>query len=153
MAITDQSSQLAKRRAQHWIAGFANGSFLFLVFQRFWSWFSQFGGNIDMSVVEFAGLTNTDTVLEAAACTLYALAFTKPTTVATFVKGTDNATTCATNGSQDLSIKMNTVGEHCIFFPKGLTLTAGWTMRSNTTATGSTTTATADVVTGFGIFA
>lgn len=153
MAITDQPANLVKRRANHWIQGFANGSFLTLVFQRFWSWFAQFGGNIDMAVVEFAGLSNTDTVLEAAACTLYALAFTKPTTVAAFVKGTDNATTCTTNGGQDLTLKLNTVGESCIFWPKGLTLSAGWTMRSNTTATGSTTTATADQPIGFGIFA
>jgi hypothetical protein len=156
MAITPatQISLLAKRRGNNWIQGFG-GAFSMLIMQRFWSWQAQFLGNPDMVVVEFAGLSNTDQALATAAGTLWAIIINAPTSVAGWFKGTDNASTCSTNGSQDISIKLdaaNVPAETLLLYGRGLILANGFTVRGNTTATGNTTIATANAPVGFCLF-
>lgn len=147
MAATTQISLLAKRRAQHWIDGFG-GAFSNLIFQRFWSWQSQFLGNIDLQTVEFGPLTTTNVVINGASCTLYAVIVNKPTAVLNVLKMTNNATTCTTNGGQDISISGNTIGEYVLLFGKGYTLSTGLTIQCNTTPTGSSAPSTADQPSG-----
>lgn len=138
MSLSTQTSVLAKRRAGNWITNFSK-SFTALAFgQAFWPWMAQFGGGIDLQVVEFAALTNTDVVIANAACHLYAICLQKATATKTVFKGTDNATTCTTNGGQDFSVTLNAIGDAILFLPKGFACANGFTVQGNTTATGST---------------
>jgi hypothetical protein len=150
MSINTQASVLAKRRAGSWIAGFGK-AFAKLILDRWWSYQSQFFGNIDLQVVEFAALSSTDVVLAGFAQTLYAIVLTKATATAAFFKATNNATTCTTNGGQDISIRLNKAAECLVLFGAGLTLSTGLTVQGNTTATGATGSA-ADGPSGFVIF-
>jgi hypothetical protein len=149
MSLSTQVSVLAKRRANNWIAGFG-GAFSNLLALSFWSWCSQFLGNIDMQTVEFSQ-PNTEDVLLAGAGNLYALWLTKPTATLSVFKLTDNATTASTNGSQQLSISLNAIGECFIAFSKGFALANGATIITNTSATGSSS-STTDAPSGVAIF-
>jgi hypothetical protein len=54
-------------------------------------------------------------------------------------KAGDSATTCPTDGTGVLDVKMNAIGETVLLFPNKLTMASGFTLRCNTTATGNTT--------------
>jgi hypothetical protein len=147
MALSTQVSVLAKRRASNWVSGFGR-AFSKIVLDRFWSWQAQFLGNIDLQVVEFGALDNTDVVIANAACTLYAVVILKPTAVLSVWKGTNNASTGSTNGAQDFSISQNKIGEQVFLCGAGHTLSSGLTIRASTTATGATPPNTADKPSG-----
>lgn len=135
MALSTQSNVLAKQRAFHYNFKPATQGFLRWLF----SWFSQFAGNPDLQVVEFAALTNGNTVLADAACKLYGVFLSKDTATASWFKGADSATTAATDGSAEISQKTSGAGgEFCLIYPEGLALANGLTVCGNTTATGST---------------
>jgi hypothetical protein len=143
MALSTQSAPLAKRRAGNYISAFGK-SFSRLVFTTFWSWIAQMNGSPDLQVVEFGALDNTDVVVADAACSIYAIVIKKPTATAGNFKAGDSATTCPTDGSGVLGIKGNKAGEQVLFFPQKLTMASGFTIRANTTATGSASPVTAD---------
>lgn len=147
MALSTQVSVLAKRSANNWISGFGR-AFSKIVMDRFWSWQSQFLGNIDLQVVKFGALDNTDVVIADAACTLYAVIIYKPTAVLSVWKGTNNATTCTTNGGQDFSVSQDKIGEQLLLCGNGYSNSAGFTIRCNTTATGATSPNAADKPSG-----
>lgn len=138
MSLSTQNAPLAKRRAANWISAFG-GPFSQGALKWFWSYIAQFKGSPAMQVVEFEALSNTDQVLANAACTLYLIVLRKTTATATWSKFTDNATTGATNGSQEISIKGATIGETVLVYPQPLAMANGLTARGNTTATGNTT--------------
>jgi hypothetical protein len=145
MALSTQDPILAKRRFFHAVALDAAVQAIAVAF---FSWINQQGGKPDLQVKEFDNLTNTDTVIADAACKVYAIVLKKGTTTAAFFKGTDHASTGATDGTQQISLRQNSVKVDILVFPKGLPMAAGLTLRSNTTGTGNTTSAAGDGASG-----
>lgn len=136
MALAVQSSLLAKRRVMSYANGLKPGvvGLLSWLFQ----YFSQFKGNPDLLFVPFDGI-GSNTVIAAEALKLYAIVLTKVTATASYFKGTNNATTAATNGSQDLTLLLSGAGNStALIFPDGLSLDTGLTIIANTTTTGNT---------------
>lgn len=142
MALNTQDPVLAKRRFFHSVvasgsaaAGGDGATYKMAI--EFFSWLMQQGGRPNLQVVEITALTNTDQVIANAACKLYALILKKLTATATFSKGTDHASTCSTDGTQDFSLKMADTYAHQVWWPRGRACASGWTMQGNTTGTGS----------------
>lgn len=105
---------------------------------------------IDGNVNASDGDNTADQVLANAACKLYVLYLKKSGSTATWFKATDHATTAATNGTQDISLKITTSGEERVsFYPDGYAFANGITVTEDTTATGSTLTLAANKVDGF----
>lgn len=148
MALSVQSSLLAKRRAMSYANGLKPGvvGLISWLFQ----YFSQFKGNPDLLFVPFSGI-GSNTVIAAEACKLYAIVLQKVTATASYFKGTNNATTAATNGSQDLTVLLSGAGNStALIYPDGLSLSTGLTIIANTTTTGSVSSG-ADAPTGFAL--
>lgn len=135
MSLSTQDLVLAKRRFFHAVN---LDTATRLLSMAFFSWIAQQGGKPDLQVVEFGPLSNTDVVIADAANKLYAIILHKLTTTASYTKGTDHATTCSTDGTQDFSLKLADTNTHAVFFPKGRANANGWTMQGNTTGTGAT---------------
>lgn len=149
MSLATQASPLAKRRAMNFITAISAKAFGRLILTAFFTGIQQFLGAPDLLVAEFSGLNNTDVVVAGEACSVYAIFMKVPTAVTGFFKGTNHATTCATNGSQDVSVLTNKIGETILLFPNKLAMSAGFTIRGNTTATGNTDPNAADKIKGF----
>lgn len=135
MALSTQDIVLAKRRFFHTVN---LDVALKALAQALFSFLAQQGGKPDLQVVEFGPLSGTDVVIANVACSLYAIIVHKTTATASYTKGTDHATTCSTDGTQDFSLKIADTKYHGAFFPRGRACAAGWTMQGNTTGTGST---------------
>ena len=115
-------------------------------------------GNIDLQLVNIDGNSMssdggaTQQVVCNGACTLYVIYLKKVGSVANWFKLTDNATTCTTNGGQDLSLRTTTAAdEKLLTWPIGFTMVNGITLDENTTATGATETLKANQQSGFAI--
>lgn len=146
--MANQDIVLAKRRFFHAVSlDVATRSLSMALF----SFLAQQGGHPDLSVVEITALTNTDQVIAAVPCTLYAMILHKATATASYTKATDHATTCSTDGTQDVSLKLADTNYHALIFPKGRAFANGITMQGNTTGTGSTGSA-ANGATGVALF-
>lgn len=131
MALSTQASNLAKQRALHY--DFKPKVRLFL--RQAFSYWAQFTSKPDLQVVEFASLTNTDAVIADSPCRVYGIWSYKPVTGTAYIKGTNNATTCSTDGTQDVTILTNGAKTAALLiYPDGLSCSAGFTMRGNTTA-------------------
>lgn len=134
MAISTQDIVFAKRRFFHAVnLDVATKGLAMALF----SWLAQQGGKPDLQVVEYGPLSNTDVVIADAACSIRAIIVHKTTATASYTKGTNHATTCSTDGTQDVSLKVADTKYHGLFFPNGLAMSAGFTMQGNTTGTGS----------------
>lgn len=139
MAIATQAAVLAWQRASH----FPSDPGVQFQLETLKSYLAAQGGNPDLQVVEFDHLTGTDVVIADAACKVYAIVLVKTTATAATFKGTDNATTgSATAGN--VTLTQNSIGEAAQTFPSGLPMANGLTLISNTTASGSTTSAAGD---------
>lgn len=114
-------------------------------------------GNPDLQYVAIDGAVNASDsgntasqVLADTACTLYAIYLKKAGSTAVFFKATNHASTATTDGTEDLSYKITTLGEEDLFlFPTGRAFATGLTVTEDTTATGSTLTLNANRVDGF----
>lgn len=111
-------------------------------------WLMQQGARPDLQVVEFDHLTNTDTVIADAACKIRAIVLRKTTATTAWFKATDHNTTGATNGSQTISHRLDAIGVSLLAYPAGLAMATGFTLRSNTTATGATDSGAGDGAAG-----
>lgn len=111
--------------------------------------------NPDLQFVSFAGLESADKVVANVPCTLFALYFKKPTssTVDSWLKGSDHATTAAADG--DIAFKCLGTGgggrEYCPIFGDGLPFGTGLTLGAHTTVSGNSKSLVADAPTGFAI--
>lgn len=115
---------------------------------------------IDGNVSASDGTATASVVLADSPCRLYALYLKKNGSVATWFKGSNHATTAATDGTQvitehDANNDTVPVGmtknEICRVFTNGKSLSAGLTITQNTSATGSTLTLAANRFDGFAI--
>ena len=113
------------------------------------------GKNPQLQFVPFSGASmasdsgNADVVLCSGACTLYATYLNKVGSVETIYKGSNNATTAATDGTQDHAIAATVAGDVFAIYPKGRALSAGLTVAEDTTRTGATRTLAANAMSGF----
>lgn len=114
---------------------------------EFFSFLAQQGGIPDLQVVEFGPLTGTTAVIADAACKIYAIVARKLTTTAASFKGTDHATTGSSTAFA-VGLTQTTIKTDSMYFPKGLPMAAGFSILSNTTMAGSTTSAAGDGAAG-----
>lgn len=137
MSLTTQDPVLARRRFFHAVNLDVGTKELG---RALFSFLMQQGSPVrpSLQVVEFGPLSSTDVVIADAPCTLYALVLHKTTATASFTKATDHATTCSTDGTQDVSLKLADTNYHLLAFPRGRAFAAGITMQGNTTGTGGT---------------
>lgn len=117
-------------------------------------------GNPQLQFLSINGLTNSSDsgntvsqILVAGACTLYALYLKKAAgATAAWFKGSNSATTAATDGTQVIAEHSATASEE-IFrsYITGKALSGGLTVTEDTTATGATLTLLANRFDGFAI--
>lgn len=105
--------------------------------------------NIDGSFSSSDGGNNASQVLCDAACTLYAVFLRKRGSTETILKGSNNATTAATDGTQDLAFAQTVAGTELVVYPDGRAMSAGLTVTENTTRTAGTLTLLANRIDGF----
>lgn len=144
MSLTLLSIVLGKRRFLNAVAVQSRAP-LYSTAIAFFEWLAQQGGRPDLQVTEFGPLTGTSVVLSDSPCRVYGIFMHKGTVTASWFKGTDNATTAASNGSQDVSLRMGSTSSSqrtddtaALVFPYGLRMVNGFTVRADTTGTGST---------------
>ena len=106
---------------------------------------------IDGTVNSSDGGNTVSQILVAGACTLYAIYLFKKGSTETIFKGSNNATTAATDGTQDLAIAATVAGDVFEVYPDGRALSTGLTVTEDTTRTGSTLTLLANQMSGFAI--
>lgn len=105
--------------------------------------------NIDGAVHSSDGTATVSQVLVDAACTLYAVFLRKRGSTETVLKASNNATTAATDGTQDLAFALTAAGTELIVYPDGRAFSTGLTVTEDTTRTGSTLTLAANRIDGF----
>lgn len=135
MALSLQDIVLAKRRFFHAVA---LSPATRMQTMALFSFLAQSKGSPQLQVVEFPALSSTDVVIANAACKLYAVVLHKATATATFFKATDHATTCSTDGTQDISLRLAAIQHTVLITASGKAFTNGITCQGSTTGTGAT---------------
>jgi hypothetical protein len=163
MSLTTQSANLVRQKAYISVYGNATGTssntnspFNYYAFKALFLHLAMNKGNPDLFYKNIDGTysasdggNNASQILVDAACTLYAVFLRKVGSVETIVKGTNHASTAATDGTQDLAFALTVAGSETIVYPDGRALSTGLTVTENTTRTGSTLTLKANRVDGF----
>ncbi len=106
----------------------------------------------DLQFVPFDQTSNADTVIANVACKLYAVVTKKAagSTVASWLKLSDHATTAAAGGDLGFPIVAGDNNEHVVFCDfDGVSLANGLTLAAHTSLAGSTDSLDADAQTGF----
>lgn len=115
------------------------------------------GQNPQLQFVGISGATfasdsgNTTQVVADSPCTLYGFYFKKTGSTETIFKASNNATTAATDGTQDIAIAQTVAGDVVLVYPTGRAMSAGITVVENTTRTGSTKNLLANRMDGFAL--
>lgn len=152
MSLSVQNIVLAKRRYFNAATGIIGDAATYGLAVAFFSWLSQQGGNPELQVAEFGPLTGTTTVIADAPCKVYAIMLKKLTTTAASFKGTDHASTGSSTafavGQTQAAIASNIPRTDNLLYPKGLPMALGFSILSNTTMAGNTTSAAGDGATG-----
>ena len=137
MALSLQDPVQGKRRFFHAVA-VSGSAAVNTIAINFFTWLmTQVVPTPQLQTVEFSALSSTSVVIANVACHLYVVVLSKPTTTAGYFKGSDNATT-ASSSAPEVSLRQNAVETDVLLFPKGLALTEGFAIRSDTTASGGT---------------
>lgn len=139
---------LAKRRYFNATSGTIGDAAAHQFAVAFFSWLAQQGGTPNLQVVEFGPLIGTTTVIADAPCKVYAILLKKATTTAASFKGTDHATTGSSTafavGLTQAAPATGVARTDNLLFPKGLPMANGFSILSNTTMAGNTTSAAGD---------
>lgn len=114
--------------------------------------------NPDLQLLPIDGLINSSDsgntvsqVLMAGAITLFAIYLVKKGSTETIFKYSNNATTAATDGTQEGAIAATVAGDVFVIYPDGRALSTGLTVTEDTTRTGSTLTLAANQMSGFAL--
>src|ERR1035437_5815526 len=83
--------------------------------------------------------------------TSYGISRKKEASTETVFKASNNATTAASNGTQDLAIAATEAGDVFVIYPDGRAMSTGFTVTEQTTRTGSTQELLANQMNGFAI--
>jgi hypothetical protein len=144
MALSTQAQVLAYRRLGQWVSGQTERASTSQLLQALKSYISQNLGDIDLEVKPFTFLTGTDTVIANVACKIYAIVLRKATAAAAYFKGSDHATVSSST-APEIELRQNTADkEDILIFPDGLAMANGFTVSSDTTSDGNTTSAAGD---------
>jgi hypothetical protein len=149
MALSTQEPLLVRQKAR----GHTRKPSVQGALKQFFSYLNQHKGDPNLQLVAFADLTSaTGVVIADVACKLYALYLKKPagSTVAAFVKLTDDAVTVSTDSAQYV-VKLPTADEVVLVFHDGVALATGAVIGSYTTVNGATGSVAADQPDGFAI--
>lgn len=161
MALTTQSAGLVRQKAYNAVYGngtttLPNSPFNFYAVKALFLHLAAnkanpdlFYKNIDGALNSSDGGNTVSQVLVDAACTLYAVFLRKRGSTETVFKASNNATTAATDGTQDLAFALTVAGTELIVYPDGRALSTGLTVTEDTTRTGSTLTLLANRIDGF----
>ena len=106
---------------------------------------------IDGTVNSSDGGNTVSQILANVGCTLYAIYLFKKGATETVLKGSNSATTAATDGTQDFAIAATVAGDVFEMWPDGRALSSGLTVTQDTTRTGTTLTLAANQMSGFAI--
>lgn len=104
---------------------------------------------IDGTVNSSDGGNTVSQVLANAACTLYGIYLFKSGSTETIFKGTNNASTATTDGTQDLAIAATVAGDVFEIYPDGRAMSSGLTVTEDTARTTATLTLLANQMSGF----
>lgn len=161
MALVTQSAGLVRQKAYNTVYGngtttLPNSPYNFYAIKALFLHLAANKGNPDLFYKNIDGAASSSdggagasTILVDAACTLYAVFLRKRGATETVFKGSNNATTAATDGTQDLAFALTAAGTELVVYPDGRALSAGLTVTQNTTRTGSTLTLLANRIDGF----
>lgn len=163
MALTTQNANLVRQKAYATVYSSATGTssdpispFNFYAVKDFFLHMAINKGNPDLQYINIDGTfsssdggNNASQVLVASACTLYLVFGVKRGATETILKGSNNATTAGTDGTQDTAFAATVVGSFIEVYPDGRALSSGLTITENTTRTGSTLTLKANRIDGF----
>jgi hypothetical protein len=118
--------------------------------KAFFSHLAQHKGNPQLQATFFSALAGTDVVAADAACKLYAWYIKKPTasTTAAYVKASNHAS-ALDEADDTMHVYLPTNEEVLLVFPNGIAMSTGFTIGSNTTASGTGASAAADQPSGF----
>jgi len=138
MALTLEAANLVAQKAK---LSNPRSAKLQLFLKTLLSYISQHKGNPNLQFVNFTQLTSASTVIADAACKLYAIYVSRPssTTQSAFVKLTNDETTAQHAGDQDFTfLAPAAMAVNDLFtWPDGLTLSAGLAITSDTSASTS----------------
>lgn len=95
------------------------------------------------------GGNNASVVAADSPCTLYGIYLKKVGATETIFKGSNNATTAGTDGTQDIAIAATVAGDVFEIYPDGRAMSAGFTYCENTARTTSTKNVVANAMSGF----
>lgn len=161
MALVTQSAGLVRQKAYNAVYGngtttLPNSPFNFYAVKALFLHLAANKGNPDLFYKNIDGLVNSSDggntvsqILVDAACTLYAVFLRKRGATETILKASNNASTAATDGTQDLAFALTVAGTELIVYPDGRALSTGLTVTEDTTRTGSTLTLAANRIDGF----
>lgn len=161
MALTVSNANIARQKAYSVVYGSGTTTnpispFQFYAIKAFFLHMAANKGNPDLKFIPVDGNysssdggNNASQVLVDAACTLYLVFLRKIGSTETIFKGSANATTAGTNGTQDLAIAATVAGTVLEVYPDGRAIASGLTVTENTTRTGSTLTLLANRLDGF----
>lgn len=161
MALVTQNANLVRQKAYNSVYGngtttLPNSPFNFYAFKDLFLHLAVNKGNPDLFYKNIDGLVNSSDggntvsqILVDAACTLYAVFLRKRGATETIIKGSNSATTAATDGTQDLAFALTVAGTELVVYPDGRAMSAGLTVTEDTTRTGSTLTLAANRIDGF----
>lgn len=161
MALVTQSAGLVRQKAYNAVYGngtltLPNSPFNFYAIKALFLHLAANKGNPDLFYKNIDGNLNSSDggntaaqILVDAACTLYAVFLRKRGTVETIFKGTNNASTPTTDGTQDLAFALTAAGTEVVVYPDGRAFSTGLTVTEDTTRTGSTLTLAANRIDGF----
>lgn len=161
MALVTANANIARQKAYNFVyaaspAAASDSPFNFYAVKALFLHLAANKGNpdlffkaIDGNVGASDGGNTASQVLVDAACTLYAVFLRKKGSTETILKGSNNATTAGTDGTQDLAFALTVAGTEVVVYPDGRALSAGLTVTTNTTRTGSVLTLLANRIDGF----
>jgi hypothetical protein len=161
MAVAPVNANIARQKAYNTVYGTGTTAspvspYDFYAVKSFFLHMALNKGNPDLQFVPVDGIfsssdggANASQVLVNGPCTLYAVFLKKVGTVETIFKGSNNASTAGTDGTQDLAFALTAAGTIFAAYPDGRALSTGLTVTENTTRTGSTLTLKANKLDGF----
>jgi hypothetical protein len=121
------------------------------ILKAFWSYHDQHKRDPDLQFVPFVTLGSAaDVVIADAACKVYLIFIVSPaaSSTATFVKGTDSATTGSDTASELVQKVAGAATEILAYFD-GFSMASGFVLEAHTTADGGTGSSAADRANGW----
>lgn len=151
MAISVQDQVKAKRRAFNALRVIGLGASASQALSTLLQELSQKLGNIQLQVQEFDLQTSaaSDSVIADAACKVYGIFTRKTNATAAWLKGSDSASASSSTAAEWMAKLAVATSDTAALFPQGFPMANGFTLGSDTTASGTTNSTAGDGPKGF----